>query len=112
MALVDYKGFRLIAMSILPLNGSETLKYGSNDASDECNVHTDNILLTEKISETSRRMNLKPHYCGKPGRDKILYSAIDLEGNFSLFRKFCLFQTNKKFIFQVTFQMWMEECIS
>ena len=83
MALVDYKGFRLIAMSILPLNGSKSLKYGSNDAGDECNVHTDSEALTQKISEASQKMNLKGHWCGKVGRDKFLYSAIDLEGHIS-----------------------------
>lgn len=31
MALVDYRGFRLIAMSILPIDKT-TLVYGSNDA--------------------------------------------------------------------------------
>ena len=31
MALVDYRGFRLIAMSVLPLQ-SDSLIYGSNDA--------------------------------------------------------------------------------
>lgn len=31
MALIDYRGWRLIAMSILPL-GKDTLVYGSNDA--------------------------------------------------------------------------------
>jgi Clustered mitochondria len=31
MALVDYRGFRLIAMAVLPLQGN-TLIYGSNDA--------------------------------------------------------------------------------
>eukprot|EP01091_Cochliopodium_minus_P014411 TRINITY_DN4888_c0_g1_i1.p1 TRINITY_DN4888_c0_g1~~TRINITY_DN4888_c0_g1_i1.p1 ORF type:complete len:1176 (-),score=401.59 TRINITY_DN4888_c0_g1_i1:28-3555(-) len=83
MALVDYKGYRLIAMSILPINGSETLKYGSNNAGEECDVHTDSEQLLEKISIASKNMNLKGHWCGRKGRDKLLYSAIDLEGHIS-----------------------------
>lgn len=59
MALVDYKGFRLIAMSILPLNGSQTLKYGSNDASGECNVKTEDEALFARISGASKKLNLK-----------------------------------------------------
>jgi hypothetical protein len=31
MALVDYRGFRLIAMSVLPVSG-KSLVYGSKDA--------------------------------------------------------------------------------
>ena len=35
MALVDYRGFRLIAMSVLPVSGN-SLIYGSKDAGCVC----------------------------------------------------------------------------
>ena len=59
MALVDYKGFRLIAMSILPLKGSRTIKYGSNNAGNELIVHDDDEKLSSSISEASKRLMLK-----------------------------------------------------
>lgn len=35
MALIDYRGYRLVACSLLPI-GSETLHYGSDDGMRLC----------------------------------------------------------------------------
>jgi hypothetical protein len=32
MAIVDYRGFRLIAQSLVPIEGTRTLVFGSSDA--------------------------------------------------------------------------------
>jgi hypothetical protein len=68
MALVDYRGFRLIAMSILPI-GDETIVYGSCDAGR--NIHAANAKLNELMAKAAEMMNLKPHYCriAKPKAD-------------------------------------------
>jgi hypothetical protein len=36
--IIDFKGYRITAMTKLPINGSETLVYGSDDAGTECHV--------------------------------------------------------------------------
>jgi hypothetical protein len=61
MALVDYKGFRLIAMSTLPVN-SKTLCYGTCDGGRSIHGGTD--ALNRRLASVSRTINVKPHYCG------------------------------------------------
>eukprot|EP01124_Arcella_intermedia_P007744 TRINITY_DN14795_c0_g1_i2.p1 TRINITY_DN14795_c0_g1~~TRINITY_DN14795_c0_g1_i2.p1 ORF type:complete len:549 (+),score=143.34 TRINITY_DN14795_c0_g1_i2:117-1649(+) len=60
MALVDYRGFRLIAMSILPV-GEGTIIYGSCDAGR--NIHATNERLNELMARAAEIQNLKPHFC-------------------------------------------------
>ena len=77
LALVDYRGntikflsfpnlvitkigFRLIAMSILPVS-SETIVYGSCDAGR--NIHTTDPRLNKLMEEAAKIQNLKPHEC-------------------------------------------------
>mmetsp|Transcript_7050 Transcript_7050/g.17843 ORF Transcript_7050/g.17843 Transcript_7050/m.17843 type:complete len:699 (+) Transcript_7050:175-2271(+) len=80
MALVDYMGFRLIAISFLPLN-SRTLVYGTNDGGHT--VHAKDKRMLRIMKRTAKAMNIKPHLCGvdrdKPGVR--LYSAADIEGH-------------------------------
>lgn len=77
MALVDYRGFRLIAMSILPV-GEETIIYGSwyvgvklttshiiniqrSDAGR--NIHANDEEFNELMKVAAKKLNLKPHRC-------------------------------------------------
>eukprot|EP00029_Vermamoeba_vermiformis_P008493 TRINITY_DN3992_c0_g1_i1.p1 TRINITY_DN3992_c0_g1~~TRINITY_DN3992_c0_g1_i1.p1 ORF type:complete len:924 (-),score=198.60 TRINITY_DN3992_c0_g1_i1:32-2803(-) len=60
MALVDYRGFRLIAMSILPV-GEETIIYGSCDAGR--NIHANDDEFNELMKVAAKKLNLKPHRC-------------------------------------------------
>lgn len=79
MALVDYRGFRLIAMSLLPVNEG-TIVYGSNDGGRT--VHDDDKFLRSKMKRAAEILNLKPHECGLPGATRqLLYSAADIEGH-------------------------------
>jgi hypothetical protein len=50
MALIDYRGFRLVAMSILPIS-RKTIKYGSADAG--LSVHHDDPGLYFNLSSFS-----------------------------------------------------------
>jgi hypothetical protein len=85
MALVDYMGFRLVVMSLLPINNN-TLVYGTSDAG--VVIHNSNSQLFEIMKKSARILNLKPHICGLksklglilPGW-KLLYSAADVEGH-------------------------------
>lgn len=78
MALIDYKGYRLVAMSVLPIDKS-TLKYGSMDAGRT--ILHENKDLTTLISEASKQLNLKPHMVGPKGAEVEVVSAADLEGH-------------------------------
>lgn len=80
MSLVDYRGFRLIAMSILPIEGSKTLLYGSQDYG--CTVHKDDDQFSMLIQKAARSMNIKEHKCGvNPVLSKSLHTPCDLEGH-------------------------------
>ena len=94
MALVDYRGFRLIAMSVLPVSGN-SLVYGSKDAgyvwwNDSldifiyCNllslslcgnsytVRKSNARFNQLMKAAGKRLNLKPHRCGvRPNKTKV-----------------------------------------
>ncbi len=78
MALIDYKGYRLVAMSVLPIDKS-TLKYGSADAGRS--ILTEDADLTALMREASLHLNLKPHYVGPKGKEVEVVSAADLEGH-------------------------------
>jgi predicted signal transduction protein with EAL and GGDEF domain len=58
MALVDYRGFRLIALSILPVT-PETIIYGSCDAGR--NIHATNDDFNEEMQRAAKTLNLKAH---------------------------------------------------
>jgi hypothetical protein len=79
MALVDYRGFRLIAMSILPIDRG-TIVYGSADAG--THVHSSNERVNRRMLSAARALNLKPHVVGRFAHGaKMLASAGDLEGH-------------------------------
>jgi Clustered mitochondria len=78
MALVDFAGFRLLAMSLLPI-GTDTLLMGSADAGRT--VHADCPLVDSLMRRAASRLNLKSHWCGSGGDGKMLHSASDLEAH-------------------------------
>lgn len=76
MALIDYKGFRLQAISLLPINKS-TLAYGSSDGART--VHTSDAGLNECMKQAGVLLNLKPH---RVGPNEIEIAAVaDIEGH-------------------------------
>jgi Clustered mitochondria len=79
MALVDYRGFRLIAMCLLPISKG-SLKYGSNDAGRT--VHCDNRRFARVMRRAGRELNLRKHWCGWSDESrKLLWAAADVEGH-------------------------------
>jgi len=88
MALLDYRGYRLIAMTVLPL-GPKTLVYGSNDGGNK--VHNSSKILSERMQQAAKRLNLKPHVCGMNKNNlETLSSAIDIEGHYGTDGRFYL----------------------
>ncbi len=88
MSLVDYRGYRLVAMSLLPVNNS-TLVYGTDDGGKT--IKRTNLEFAGIMEEAGRRLKLRPHLCGSDKKKaKILASAADIEGHVGLDDKFYL----------------------
>ena len=80
MTLVDYRGFRLIAMSLLPIQG-DSLIYGSKDAG--LTVHASDPEFNGLMKKAGQELNLAPHLCGSQTDDlKELWGACDIEGHY------------------------------
>ncbi len=79
MCLLDFKGYRLVCSSLLPINKETTLVYGSSNAG---RVFVNSCPeLYEKATEASRLLNLKPHLIGTPEKMWPIHSPCDLEGH-------------------------------
>jgi hypothetical protein len=79
MCLMDYKGYRLIATTKLPLEKG-SLKYGSKDAGKT--VFKSDKTLNTLMKEAAQKINLKKHKAGiVPGKEKNLYMPCDIEGH-------------------------------
>eukprot|EP01133_Synstelium_polycarpum_P015910 gene15910-18908_t len=76
MALVDYRGFRVIAMSILPVD-KDTIVYGSNDYG--MTIHNRDPHLSSRVQELAVQLNIAGHHCGENAT--FLHSPADLEGH-------------------------------
>ncbi len=92
MILCIGTGFRLIAMSILPVDKT-TIVYGTSDYG--ATIHNDVPKLCSLVAQTAAEINIPtlfqcaiislvdidvaPHRCGKA--DTILYSPADMEGH-------------------------------
>src|SRR3990167_2054175 len=76
MALIDYRGFRLIAMSILPIT-KKSIKYGSADGG--ITVHKDCKELNKKMKDAAELLNLKGHRTGK--RRVMIFGPGDIEAH-------------------------------
>lgn len=61
MALVDYRGFRLTAMALLPVDTS-TIMYGTFDAGKHIHYTQDDV-FNERMRVASETMRLRPHRC-------------------------------------------------
>eukprot|EP01113_Clastostelium_recurvatum_P045048 TRINITY_DN7684_c0_g1_i8.p1 TRINITY_DN7684_c0_g1~~TRINITY_DN7684_c0_g1_i8.p1 ORF type:complete len:1138 (-),score=347.00 TRINITY_DN7684_c0_g1_i8:32-3445(-) len=84
MALIDYRGFRLIATSSLPI-GEDTLVYGSMDGG--VTVLNSDPALDTKMKEAAQILNLKGHMAGhRKGSSgevegTMVHAPCDVEGH-------------------------------
>ena len=58
MALVDYLGYRLIAISVLPIR-NDSIVYGSSDAG--VHIYNESPALERKMRCSATLLNLKSH---------------------------------------------------
>lgn len=89
MSLVDYRGFRLIAMSILPIRGSESIIYGSDNYGET--MYNSNRKMEGKLKSAAKMLNIKQHKCGvNVHASATLCSPADLEGHIGTDGRFYL----------------------
>lgn len=94
MILLDYRGYRLIAMSTLPIT-RDTIVYGSCDAGRT--IHTDNTHINEKIKEIAGRLHLKEHKVGPKLAHKTISTPVDLEAHRGIDHRFYLLDFSRLF---------------
>eukprot|EP00002_Diphylleia_rotans_P010475 TRINITY_DN2096_c0_g1_i1.p1 TRINITY_DN2096_c0_g1~~TRINITY_DN2096_c0_g1_i1.p1 ORF type:complete len:1430 (-),score=323.34 TRINITY_DN2096_c0_g1_i1:230-4081(-) len=84
MAIISHRGLRLIAETLVPVRGMETIKYGSADQGRT--VHADAAELNKKIEELGRLLNLKPYYF----KGKLMHLCTDIEAHQGIDGRFYL----------------------
>lgn len=77
MCLIDYRGFRVVAISVLPIS-RDTLRYGSSDGGKT--VHDDDVRFTVAMKRLGNKLGLKRHVVG----NQSLHSPGDIEGHSGL----------------------------
>ena len=71
MSLIDYRGFRLSAMCLLPVSGSKTLVYGSGDAGKTIHAGEKINGLPEMMKNVAKELNLKEHNVKQSGNNSV-----------------------------------------
>jgi len=77
MCVLMYKGFHMIAMSVLPINNT-TLVYGSPDAARTIYDHPE---FSAKLKQVGDELGLKIHKVGKEPNIKLMHTPVDMEGH-------------------------------
>ncbi|KAH3742853.1 Histidine kinase A [Pelomyxa schiedti] len=95
MAVIGFKGFRVIALSVLPVNKEQTLKYGTADGGEI--IHNDDTILSRKMANAAAEINLAPHYVGNDDAGTTLCGPADLEGHSGLDGKYYLLDFSRTF---------------
>ena len=80
--LVDYRGYRLIASSLLPIQNKKSLVYGCSDVASQNfsvfnGINCGDISAAISMAQISANMNLKPHRVGDNSVN--ILHAVDLE---------------------------------
>ena len=93
---IDFLGYRLLAMSILPISPL-TLRYGSADAGTDCNVHLSDPTLTALLNEMGTRLNLDQHRVRtkKNTAEVEIRTPVDLEGHKGFDGRYYLVDTSR-----------------
>eukprot|EP01117_Protostelium_nocturnum_P004713 TRINITY_DN1709_c0_g1_i1.p1 TRINITY_DN1709_c0_g1~~TRINITY_DN1709_c0_g1_i1.p1 ORF type:complete len:1608 (-),score=618.00 TRINITY_DN1709_c0_g1_i1:52-4875(-) len=78
MAFIDYRGWRLQAVSLLPIE-SDSLVYGSADGGRT--VLKEEPVLNECMERAAKSINIKAHKVGPLGYEQVIHSCCDIEGH-------------------------------
>ncbi|KAH3765084.1 Histidine kinase A [Pelomyxa schiedti] len=90
MALVDYRGFRLIAMTLLPIT-ENTIVLGTSDAGQH--FHTDEHVPSQILESLASKLNLVPHKIN----DALIFTCADTEGHIAPDNRFYLLDFSRTF---------------
>ena len=81
MSIVNYRGFRLVAVSVLPISNKSTLIYGSSDAGVTVNAK-DVSGSNNKFHKIFSQLNLASHFIGDPQVKQVeVVGPGDIEGH-------------------------------
>eukprot|EP01129_Flabellula_baltica_P000456 TRINITY_DN10464_c0_g1_i1.p1 TRINITY_DN10464_c0_g1~~TRINITY_DN10464_c0_g1_i1.p1 ORF type:complete len:1958 (-),score=323.32 TRINITY_DN10464_c0_g1_i1:16-5889(-) len=97
--IIDYRGYRILAQSIIPIKGDSTLQYGSSDGGKT--IINTNPELSLKMSIAARKLNLKEHIVN----GVLLYSAADVEGHLGTDNRFYVLDFSRTFPPEPPFSM-------
>ena len=87
MALVDFRGFRLLAVSQLPIQGDDSLVYGSNDGG--LTIKNSDPRFRDAIEKMGEHFNLAGHLSGIDNQT-VVYTGSDIEGHYANDRYYIL----------------------
>jgi hypothetical protein len=76
MSVIDYRGYRVVALSVLPIS-STSIIYGSPDAGNTVHAFDDEFNI--KMEQAAAKLNLKPHKVGV--HQTIICGPGDIEGH-------------------------------
>jgi hypothetical protein len=83
MALIDYRGYRLVAICVLPI-GRNTICYGSFDAGKT--VHYEHAVCNAAMKEVGAALNIMGHRSSQ--HPHLIYAPIDIEAHLGRDKKF------------------------
>jgi hypothetical protein len=75
MSLITYRGCRILAMSVLPIQGEKTQVYGTANAG--AKVLNEDEKFNEYASDLAKSFNLKSHKV----KDRWIHTGVDCEGH-------------------------------
>lgn len=80
MSVIDYRGYRVVALSLLPISNSSII-YGSPDAG--ATVYALDDDFNDRMEQATAKLNLKPHIVG--AKQTLICGPGDIEGHKSQF---------------------------
>ncbi|KAL6057320.1 hypothetical protein QOT17_015568 [Balamuthia mandrillaris] len=93
---VEYKGYRLLASSVININGTKSLVYGSADRGNT--VFNRNKTMSQLMEQAADHLNLKGHVAGTDRNTcAIIHSPTDMEGHLGLDGKLYVLDTSHVF---------------
>lgn len=94
MALINYRGWRLVASSVLPIDET-TIIYGSANA--RRTVHANDSRFNEIMEQAASQLNLKGHYiCSRDNKKTVfIHAPGDIEGHKGKDGRYYLLDTHR-----------------
>jgi hypothetical protein len=95
-AVVTYLGWRIIATPVLPIQGQQSLVYGSDDQGRT--VRNSNPKVNHLMMRAAKKMNIKPHRVGSGDQMIEISSCCDIEVHYGSDKRLYLLDTGKSLL--------------